>query len=136
MFLEVRDILLWNLGIESATTLRLPPSPHTLLTLQDAFHDLLSDHLVLGKATSSTVHENSSNHRCTGTEDDTVRVPLIVGDEGSSDGRADETRETDHEGRLSDIGANLLKLDDAVTLCSSDDLLCWDGLPYEQKAAS
>lgn len=59
---------------------------------------ILSDHLVLAKAISSTVHENSSNHRCTGTEDDTVRVPSIVGDEGSRDGRADETRETDHEG--------------------------------------
>jgi hypothetical protein len=27
-----------------------------------------------------------------------VRVPMIVGDEGSSNGRADEAREADHEG--------------------------------------
>ena len=115
---EARDILLWNLGIESATTLRLSPSPHTLLTLQDTFHDhrlqkrrnrtnlvsqdnpcpvrrdgdvpdpreaayqikglettcvILSDHLVLGKAISSTGDKNSTDHRSSGTKNDTVR---------------------------------------------------------------
>lgn len=73
---------------------------------------ILSDHPVLGKAISSTGDKNSTNHRSSGTKIDTVRVPLILGDEGSSDGRADETRETDHEGRLSDVGANLSELDD------------------------
>lgn len=59
---------------------------------------ILSDHLVLGKAISSTGYKNSTDHRSSGTKYDTVRVPLIVGDEGSSDGRADEAREADHEG--------------------------------------
>lgn len=59
---------------------------------------ILSDHLVLGKAISSTGDKNGTDHRSSGTKNDTVRVPLIVGDEGSSDGRADEAREADHEG--------------------------------------
>lgn len=73
---------------------------------------ILSDHLVLGKAISSTGDKNSTDHRSSGTKDDTVRVPLIVGDEGSGDGRPNETCEADHEGRLSDVGANLSELDD------------------------
>lgn len=66
-----------------------------------------SNNFVLRIGISYDGDKNSSDHRSSGTKDDTMRVPVIVGDEGSSDGRANETGETDDEGRLSNVRANL-----------------------------
>lgn len=57
-----------------------------------------SNNSVIRKRISRNGDQNSTDHRSTGTEDGAVRVPMIVGDEGSSNGRADEAREADHEG--------------------------------------